>query len=115
MSTFNTIHIFGFGVVQIIGKDFNMQTPVNEIQAEVDAVVDNVWSTKPTENTGTKEYHAINIFNTMFSDWQPKIKGEKGFRTNYDQLDDTLIHALIMAVINNQPAPANDSNGVVNP
>lgn len=106
MSTFNTIHIFGFGTVQVIGKDTNIQTPISSVSAQAQAVIDNVWSKKPSDNNGTKEYHAINIFNGMFADWQSKVKGEKGFRTQYADLDATLIDALVSEVLAKQPAPA---------
>lgn len=102
MSKFNTIHIFGFGVVQVIGKDFNKQVPIADVQVFADACIDEVWSKKPADNTSTKEYHAINIFNDMFADWQSKIKGEKGFRTKYDQLDSSLFDGLVTAVRNVQ-------------
>lgn len=106
MSLFNTLHIFGFGTVQVIGDDYNIQCPITEVQLKADAVIDNIWSTKPVDNTSTKEYHAINIFNDMFSDWQAEIQGEKGFRTEYADLDATLINSLATAVINNQPVSA---------
>ena len=102
-SKFNTIHIFGFGAVQVIGKDLNVQTSITSVQAEATACIDNVWSKKPTDNPATKEYHAINIFSGMFSDWQTKIKGEKGFRTQYSELDDALFQTLAQAVIDAQP------------
>ena len=103
-STFSTIHIFHFGTVQVIGKDKNIQTPISSVSAEAQAVIDNVWSKKPANNNGTKEYHAINIFDGMFSDWQPKVKGEIGYRTQYTELDATLINALVSAVESQQPA-----------
>lgn len=106
MSTFNTIHIFGFGTVQVIKKDSNVQVPITSLTNEAQAVIDNVWSKKPANNNGTKEYHAINIFSDMFADWQPKVKGEKGYRTKYADLDATLINALVSAVDSLQPAPA---------
>jgi len=102
MSTFNTIHIFGFGVVQVIGKDFNIQVPITEVQTEANACIDNVWSAKPLTNTSTKEYHAINIFNGMFADWQSKIKGEKGYRANSGELDFRIFENLVTAVKNTQ-------------
>jgi len=100
MSTFNTIHIFGFGVVQVIGKDFNVQTAISNVQVQADACIDNVWSKKPSGNNTTKEYHAINVFDDAFADWQPKIKDEVGFRTKYEELDATLFNALAESVIN---------------
>jgi len=99
MSTFNTIHIFGFGVVQVIGKDFNVQTAISNVQVQADACIDNVWSKKPADNTSTKEYHAINVFNNMFADWQPKVNVEKGFRTKYDQLNSSLFDALANSIM----------------
>lgn len=98
MSTFNTIHIFGFGLVQVIGKDFNHQVKISQVQNEANACIDNVWAQVPSPPI-TNQYHAINIFNGMFADWQSKVKGEKGFRTKYDLLDSTLFDALAEAVI----------------
>lgn len=100
MSTFNTIHIFGFGVVQVIGKDFNIKVPASSVQTDVDACINNVWSTKPIDNTSTQDYHAINVFNGLFCDWKSKIKEEKGFRSQYKDLDASLFEALAQAVIN---------------
>jgi len=105
MSKFNTIHIFGFGTIQVIGKDLNIQTPIANVQAQADACINNVWSKKPVDNTATKEYHAVNIFSGMFADWQTKIKGEKGFRVEYKDLNASLYEALVQAVIDAQPTP----------
>ena len=99
MATFNTIHIFGFGVVQVIGNNLNIQVPISSVQSEANACIDNVWSTKPSGNNTTKEYHAINVFDNMFADWQSKIKDEEGFRTKYTELDASLFEALAQAVI----------------
>jgi hypothetical protein len=97
--TFNTIHIFGFGNVQVIGKDFNHQVKISDVQSEVDACVTMVYSKKPTESTTPNTYHAINIFNDMFADWLSNVKGEKGFRVKYSDLDSQVIEALVEAVI----------------
>lgn len=103
MATYNTIHIFHFDTVQVIGEGFNVQCPISKVQSEANACIDNVWSKKPTDNTGTKQYHAINIFDNMFADWQPKVKGEKGYRTKYSELDASLFEALAQAVKNAKP------------
>jgi hypothetical protein len=108
MSNFSTIHIFHFGTVQVIGKDTNIQTSITSVNSEAQAVIDNVWSKKPNDadhQNNTKEYHAINIFDGMFADWQPKVKGEKGYRTKISDLDSSLIDALALAVKNAQPTP----------
>lgn len=102
---FQTIHIFGFGTVQVIDKDLNLQCSIADVQAEADACIDEIWSKKPADVTLTKEYHAINIFNNYFADWLPKIKGEKSYRTKYLELNDSLFEALANKVILLQNKP----------
>lgn len=99
MATFNTIHIFGFGVVQVITNDKNIQTPITTVQAQADACIDNVWSKRPQGYAGAKEYHAINTFNDMFSDWQSKNRTDENFRVPYAELDAALFEALATAVL----------------
>lgn len=96
---FNTIHIFGFGTVQVITDTQNVQADISLVQAQADACIDNVWANKPADYTGTKSYHAINTFYDMFSDWQPSVKGETGFRAQYSDLDGSLFEALASAVL----------------
>lgn len=98
----NTLHIFGYGEVQVIGKDG--ETPVNKKKptaslTKLTAVVDNVYSKKPADNTAVNEYHSVNIFNGMFADYQPKAKGDKGWRVKYDELDAKAINALVAEVL----------------
>jgi hypothetical protein len=95
--TWNTIHIFGYGETQIIGKDFNKKVPTS-VLTTVQAVVDNVYSFKPEGNTSTEEYHAVNIFNTMFVDFQPKQSDVEGWRVEYADLDSALIEALVSEI-----------------
>lgn len=99
----NTIHIFGFGTVQVISDTQNVQAPISAVQADVDAVVDNVWSKKPADYTGQKTYHAINNFNELFSDWLPKEDGVKSFRVQAADLDQALLDALAAAVLAYEP------------
>jgi len=94
---YNTIHIFGFGLVQAIYKDRNVQASITKVSAEANAVINNLWDNKPADYDGTKEYHAINIFNGLFADWQPKIKGEKAFRVKFDKLNSSVIDSLTTA------------------
>jgi len=98
MANWSTLHIFGFGDVQVISKDGGATKKASTL-TKLQAVIDNVWSTKPTDNTSTKEYHAINIFEGMFADWQTKVPKEKGFRTEYSKLDDSLIQQLVDEVL----------------
>jgi len=94
---YNTIHIFGFGLVQAIYKDRNVQASITKVSAEANAVINNLWDNKPADYDGTKEYHAINIFNGLFADWQPKIKGEKAFWVKFDKLNSSVIDSLTTA------------------
>lgn len=98
MSNFNTLHIFGFGDVQVITKDGGATKKSSDLTT-LQAVIDNVWSKKNSDNEGTKEYHAVNIFNGMFADWQSKVKGEKSYRTEYAKLDLVVVQALIDEVL----------------
>lgn len=98
-NSWNTLHIFGFGTVQAISDTENVQAPVSAFQTEVDAVVDNVWENKPEDYTGEKTYHAINSFNTLFSDWLPQGSDVKSFRVEAANLDQALLDTLAEAVL----------------
>lgn len=100
---FNTIHIFGFGTVQVITDTQNVQCPIADVQAEADACIDDVWGQAPTDYTGTKSYHAINTFYGMFSDWQPSVQGEEGFRVPYSELQSSWFEALATKVLSLNP------------
>ncbi len=63
MSQFNTIHLFGFGDTQIIGKD-NNGTVKSDTLTNLQAFVDHVVTFKPEEVILT-DYHVIHIFNEM--------------------------------------------------
>lgn len=98
MATWSTLHIFGYGETQLIGIDSNKKVP-SSVLTTLAAVVNNVYSFKPEDNTANEEYHAINIFNHMFADWQTKSPEAKGWRTEYAELNVTLIDALIAEII----------------
>ena len=103
MANWSTLHIFGFGDIQVITKDGGATKKASDL-TKLQAVIDNVWSFKPVDNPITKEYHAINIFEGMFADWQTKEAKQKGFRVEpYSKLDNTAIQALIDEVL--APAP----------
>jgi hypothetical protein len=98
-NSWNTLHIFGFGTVQVISDTQNVQAPISAFQAEVDAVVDDVWANKPEDYVGSKSYHAINNFNTLFSDWLPNSPGAESFRVQAADLDQDLLNTLAEAVL----------------
>jgi hypothetical protein len=92
--TWGTIHIFGFGTTQLIGKDLNKQVPSSALTT-LNAVIQNVYSLKPTDVISSTDFHAINLFNDMNASWLPKTKEDKGFRVEFKDLDITLIDALV--------------------
>jgi hypothetical protein len=99
----NTIHIFGFGTVQVISDDDNVQVPFSAVEAEAQAVVDSIWEKRPEDYEGPKTYHAINNFYEVSSDWIPDQRGAKSFRVEKDNLDQALLDALAQAVFNYVP------------
>ena len=98
MANWNTLHIFGFGDVQVISQGDSVTKPASSLTS-LQAVVDNVWSTKPVGYIGVEDYHAINIYESLFADWQPKDSKEEGFRTQYADLDAVAIQALVDEVL----------------
>lgn len=110
--TWNTIHIFGFGTVQVISDTQNIQAPFTSVAVEAQAVVDNVWANKPADYVGTETYHAINNFNTMFSDWLPNTPDAKSFRVEAANLDQALLDALAEAVLVEQTTTTTSTTSV---
>ena len=104
----NTLHIFGFGTVQAISDTQNVQAPISEFQLEVDAVVDDVWSKRPEGYLGEKNYHAINNFYELFSDWLPNEPNINSFRVQAADLDFELINNLAVAVLAYVPPTPED-------
>ena len=94
--TWSTLHIFGYGETQIIGDKLNFKTATTNLTS-AQAVVDNVYSKKPSDSDASASYHAVNIFHSMFADFQPK--SGKGFRVQYAQVDSVLIDALVEEIV----------------
>lgn len=91
--TWNTIHIFGFGTTQLIGNDLNKQVPSKALTT-LNAVIENIYSLKPTDVVASIDFHAINLFNDMKAMVLPKNKDSKAFEVKFEDLDATLIEAL---------------------
>jgi hypothetical protein len=60
MSTFNTLHIFGFGTTQLLEEDLNNSVNASELTTQT-AFVDAVKALKPADVTLT-DYHVIHVF-----------------------------------------------------
>lgn len=98
-NSWNTLHIFGFGTIQAISDTQNVQAPISAFQAEVDAVVNDVWANRPADYTGSKSFHAINNFYELFSDWLPNTPDAQSFRVQAADLDQSLLDALAAKVL----------------
>lgn len=96
MATWSTLHIFGYGETQLIGDNFNYKTSTSNL-ASAPAVVADVYSKKPAGSDASADYHAVNIFNDMFADYQPN--SGSGFRVQYADLNQILIDALIEEIL----------------
>ena len=94
--SYNTLHIFGYGECQLITDTENKKVPTYDC-ASAQTVVDMVYALKPVGNTASADYHAINIFNDLFADYQ-SLDGS--FRVEYAELDATLINQLVLEIEN---------------
>jgi hypothetical protein len=79
--SFNTIHIFHFGQVQIIGKDVNTSKGADSLTT-VDDFIDHVKSFKPQDVVLT-DYHAIHIFNNFDVRYLGKSTDNKEEKTSF--------------------------------
>lgn len=96
MANWSTLHIFGYGETQLIGDNVNFKTSTSNLLA-AQPVVDDVYSHKPADSDASASYHAVNIFNGMFADFQPN--SGKGFRVQYPELNQILIDALVEEIV----------------
>ncbi len=97
----STLHIFGYGETQVIGNDgttsVNKKVPTS-VLTKVTPVVDDVYSFKPSDNLSPNEYHAINIFNDLFADYQPKGEFDS-WRVQWADLNKVAIDELVAEVL----------------
>jgi hypothetical protein len=95
MATWSTLHIFGFGETQLIGKDFNKKVLTSEL-TNVQAVVDNLYSFKPEDIEATVNYQAITFTKTFNGVWVTKELNR--WITPYAALDATAIEELVAEI-----------------
>jgi hypothetical protein len=97
-----TLHIFGYGECQVIGKDgetqINKKAPSNQL-VSLQAVVDNVYSFKPIDNNSPNKYHTISIFKDYYSNYSPDDSQYSSWKTNYDELDNLAIDLLATEIL----------------
>lgn len=88
----STLHIFGYGESQAIGKDYNKKTKTTSLTT-AQAVIDDIYSKKPVNNNASAQYRVITIFNGFDGRYFPET-GDN-FSVNFSQLDPVLCQALV--------------------
>lgn len=91
MSKFSTIHIFGYGETQIIGKELNFKTRTTDL-SHVQALLDDVKSKRPQEVEETA-YHVVHVHEGLKIDFLSTEKG-KGFSVKWSNVNTALTDAL---------------------
>lgn len=118
----STVHIFGYGEVQVIGSDVDENAPKQQRQmmgrknngvnhkvgsaslTKLAAVVDGLYAKKPADNAATADYHSINIFWGTKASYNPKGDFE-GWSVNWAEIDTAALDALVAEVLADMPAP----------
>jgi hypothetical protein len=105
MSTFNTIHVFGFGKIQVVKE--NGGTLDSSAVTSLAAFVDHIKTFKPAGVTLT-DYHVIHIFNNFDikylgkNDGNFKVKNQ--FSVKLSEVDATIYNNFVNEVISMLPA-----------
>ena len=100
MSTFNTIHVFGFGKIQVVNE--NGGTVDAAAVTSLTAFVDHLKTFKPEDVTLT-DYHVIHIFNGFDVKYLGKASGDfkvkHHFSVKLTDLDSTIYNNFVNEVI----------------
>jgi len=106
MATFSTIHVFGFGDVQIIGSEKEGTVKASTL-TKLAAFIDHVKTFKPEDATLT-DYHVIHIFNGMDVRYLGKAaedkKADTSFSVEMSKIDTTILDELVAEVAAAIPA-----------
>lgn len=101
MSTFNTIHIFGFGDTQIIGTENNGIVKSNTLTS-LQTFIDHIKTFKP-EDVILTDHHVIHIFNNMSVRYLGKgteVRTDKtDFIINFSDIDTVILDNLVNEVV----------------
>lgn len=96
MSTFKTIHIFGFGDAQVIGTDKKGTVKANTL-TKLTALINNIKSLKPVDIVAA-DYHVIHIFNGTDIKYlgKPEVKTDKAsFTVKITDVDQTMLNEFV--------------------
>ena len=96
MAIYNTLHIFGYGETQVITDTENKKVATDSI-VRVKALVNDIYSKKPSDNPATSNYRTITILNDIFADYSDEDGNH--FRVDYSELNAALIDAVVLEVL----------------
>jgi hypothetical protein len=100
MSTFNTIHLFGFGDTQIIKEDLNKSVKASELTTQT-AFVDAIKALKP-EDVVLTDYHVIHIFeggSVRYLGQPTEVKTDvTTFTLNWEDVPTALLDTLVTEI-----------------
>ena len=98
MENYNTLLIFGYGQTQLI-TDTDSKLVNSDELIGLNAVIDNIYSLKPTNNQSETDYIRIAIYNNNFADWVNNNPDDY-FKVNYSELNQALIDSLVLEIKN---------------
>jgi cell division FtsZ-interacting protein ZapD len=95
--SFNTIHIFHFGQVQLIGNEIN-KSKTADVLTELDSFVEHIKSFIPQDVVLT-DYHVIHVFNNLDVRYLGKStdnkKDKTTFTVKFKDIDKQKLNALV--------------------
>lgn len=95
MATWSTLHIFQYNEIELAGENFNKKVLTSEL-TKVQAVIDNVYSSKPEEITASEDYYTISIAKDKFSIYTSD--NAQAWTTDYHELDSVVIEELVAEI-----------------
>lgn len=100
MADFNTIHVFGFGDVQLISKDKNTVVKANTL-TKLTAFVNHVKTFKPVDVVEA-EYHVIHVFannQVKYLGLTDNFKTKASFSVAVSELNQTILNDFVNEVV----------------
>lgn len=101
-STFKTIHIFGYGEVQLIGGVKDGKVSSSNLDS-LNAFVDHIRTFKP-ENVETSDLHVIHIFKDgdvryLGKNGELSLRTKKSYSVNLSQVNSEVLNSFVNELI----------------
>lgn len=107
MEQFSTIHIFGYGDVQIIGKENNGIVKSSELTT-LQTLVDHVKTFLPATGVTLNDYHVIHVFKRMDVRYLGKQLEDNKINTSFsvkiESLNQGILEAFVSELVSKLPA-----------